>query len=228
MDEITLLGSFIMKVVINATLCDRIHLMDITEIEDYSLQEIKSGNRSEFAKLIDVHSNQIYRLALKLLNNPQDAEDVLQNTFLKAFQNINHFEGRSKISTWLYRIATNEALMIIRKQRPEVSISEESNEDNIEINSPIQFIDWCCLPESEMISSESNIELDNAIQRLSEALRIVFILRDIEGLSIKETSKVLNLTETAVKTRLLRARLNLREQLSTYYGDRLLARSKEK
>jgi RNA polymerase sigma-70 factor (ECF subfamily) len=158
-----------------------------------------------------------------MLDNPQDAEDVLQNTFLKAFQHINNFEGRSKISTWLYRIATNEALMIIRKKRPEVNISEETNEDNNDINSPSQFIDWCCLPESEMISSESNIELDNAIQRLSEALRIVFILRDIEGLSIQETSKVLNLTETAVKTRLLRARLNLREQLSAYYSDRLMA-----
>jgi len=197
------------------------------EHNEYSIQEIISGNRSEFAKLIDAHSNQIYRLAQKMLNNPQDAEDVLQNTFLKAFQNINHFEGRSKISTWLYRIATNEALMIIRKQHPEVNIGEEYGEEDNEINSPIQLIDWCCLPESEMVSSESRKELDNAIQRLSEALRIVFILRDIEGLSIQETSKILNLTETAVKTRLLRARLNLREQLSTYYGDRFLARSKE-
>ncbi len=201
--------------------------MNKETINDYSVQEIKSGNRSEFAKLIDTHSNQIFRLALKMLNNPQDAEDVLQNTFLKAFQNISHFEGRSKISTWLYRIATNEALMTIRKQRPEVNIGEELNEDDDDINSPIQFIDWCCLPESEMVSTESRNELDNAILRLSEALRIVFILRDIEGLSIQETSKVLNLTETTVKTRLLRARLNLREQLSTYYGDRFLARSKE-
>lgn len=211
----------------NATLFDRIHLMNTTDINEYSLLEIRSGNRAEFAKLIDAHSNQIYRLALKMLSNPQDAEDVLQTTFLKAFQNINKFEGRSKISTWLYRIATNEALMIIRKQRPEVDISEESDEDNNDINSPVQFIDWCCLPESEMVSSESKVELDNAIQRLSEALRIVFILRDIEGLSIQETSKVLNLTETAVKTRLLRARLNLREQLSAYYGDRLLAGEKK-
>lgn len=197
--------------------------MITTEENEYSIEKIKSGNRAEFAKLIDVHSNQIYRLALKMLNNQQDAEDVLQNTFLKAFQKINHFEGRSKVSTWLYRIAANEALMIIRKQRPEVNIDEETDEDNNDINSPNQFIDWCCLPESEMVSSESKNELDNAIQRLSDALRIVFILRDIEGLSIQETSKVLNLTETAVKTRLLRARLNLREQLSEYYGDRLMA-----
>jgi len=200
--------------------------MNTTENNDYSIEEIVSGNRIEFVKLVEAHSNQIYRLALKILNNPQDAEDVLQNTFLKAFQNINTFEGRSKISTWLYRIATNEALMIIRKQHPEVNISEETDEDSNDINSPVQFIDWCCLPESEMVSSESKKELDNSIQRLSYALRIVFILRDIEGLSIQETSKVLNLSETAVKTRLLRARLNLREQLSAYYGDRLLAGEK--
>ena len=201
--------------------------MDTTRISEYSLKEIQSGNRSEFAKLIEIHSNQIFRLALKILNNSQDAEDVLQNTFLKAFQNINNFEGRSKISTWLYRIATNEALMIIRKQKPEVNISEESDEDNKEINSPNLFVDWCCLPESELISSESKIELDNAIQRLSDALRIVFILRDIEGLSIQETSKILNISETAVKTRLLRARLHLREQLSAYYGERLMAGDKK-
>jgi RNA polymerase sigma-70 factor (ECF subfamily) len=204
-------------------LIDRKHLMDTTNISEYSLKEIQSGNRAEFAKLIEIHSNQIYRLALKMLNNSQDAEDVLQNTFLKAYQNINNFEGRSKISTWLYRIATNEALMILRKQKPEVNISEELDEDNKEINSPNLFVDWCCLPEGELISSESKIELDNAIQRLSDALRIVFILRDIEGLSIHETSKILNLSETAVKTRLLRARLHLREQLSAYYGERLMS-----
>jgi RNA polymerase sigma-70 factor (ECF subfamily) len=201
--------------------------MSTSDTNDYSLQEIQSGNRSEFAKLINAHSNQIYRLAIKMLNNPQDAEDVLQNTFVKALQSINLFEGRSSISTWLYRIATNEALMIIRKQRPEVIISEVDDEDNNDIYSPIQLIDWCCLPESETLSSESKLELEKAIQNLSETLRIVFILRDIEGLSIQETSQVLNLTETAVKTRLLRARLNLREHLSAYYGDRFLARSKE-
>jgi RNA polymerase sigma-70 factor (ECF subfamily) len=198
--------------------------METTEASNYSLEEIRSGNRSEFARLIDTHSNQIYRVALKMLNNPQDAEDVLQNTFLKAFQKIHLFEGRSKISTWLYRIATNEALMMIRKQRPEIDITEASNEDDNDINSPSVFIDWCCLPENELVSTESKQELDRAILRLSETLRIVFILRDIEGLSIQETSQILNISETAVKTRLLRARLNLREQLSTYYGDRFLAR----
>jgi len=199
--------------------------MDNQENSGYSLKEVQKGNRSEFAKLINAHSNQIFRLAIKILGNEQDAEDVLQNTFLKAFQKIGSFEGRSNVSTWLFRIATNEALMLIRKQKPEMNVSEFSDEDIDEVESPVQFIDWCCLPESELMSDETRHMMDKAIYQLSEALRIVFILRDIEGLSIQETSQVLDLSETAVKTRLLRARLKLREQLSTYFGERLTDRS---
>ncbi|HKZ43552.1 MAG TPA: sigma-70 family RNA polymerase sigma factor [Anaerolineales bacterium] len=199
--------------------------MDNHDNNEYSLKEVQAGNRSEFAKLIDVHSDQIFRLAIKILGNEQDAEDVLQNTFLKAFQKIGSFEGRSNVSTWLYRIATNEALMTIRKRRPEINISEFTNEENEEIESPIQFIDWCCLPENELLSEETREVMDEAINQLSEALKIVFILRDIEGVSIQETGQILNLSETAVKTRLLRARLKLREKLTTYFGERLTDRS---
>jgi RNA polymerase sigma-70 factor (ECF subfamily) len=94
-------------------------------------------------------------------------------------------------------------------------------EDDDEIQHPTQFTDWCCLPEKDLLSDEARKHLDDAIRRLPEKLQVVFLLRDIEGLSIRETSEALDLTETAVKTRLLRARLNLREQLSTYYGERL-------
>jgi RNA polymerase sigma-70 factor (ECF subfamily) len=129
--------------------------------------------------------------------------------------------------SWLYRIAANEALMMIRKQRPETTLTDTSLEDDEgEDYSPVQFVDWCCLPEDELLSSEARSRLDRAIQHLPEKLRIVFILRDLEGLSIEETSQALNLSQTAVKTRLLRARLNLREQLSSYYGERLRDRSK--
>jgi RNA polymerase sigma-70 factor (ECF subfamily) len=188
---------------------------------EISLERLRSGDRAELARLVDAHSTQIYRLALKMLANPQDAEDVLQNTFLKAMQALPAFEGRSSLSTWLYRIAVNEALMLIRRSKPEVEIapSHEDEEDN---DLPLtQFTDWCCLPEGELMSSEAQTYLDRAIQELSETLRVVFILRDIEGLSIRETSAALGLSETAVKTRLLRARLKLRESLSKYYGQRL-------
>jgi RNA polymerase sigma-70 factor (ECF subfamily) len=194
----------------------------VVDIEqEFSLEALRKGDRDEFARLVDAYSNQIYRLGLKMLADPQDAEDVLQNTFLKALQSLANFEGRSSLSTWLYRIAVNEALMLLRKQRSETPVPGDQDSDDDENYFPVQFVDWCCLPEDELLSSEAKARLDRAIQKLPEKLRVVFILRDIEGLSIRETSQALGLTETAVKTRLLRARLNLREQLSVYYGERL-------
>lgn len=189
---------------------------------DISVEALRHGDRQEFARLVDAYSGPLMRLALKMLGNQSDAEDVLQNTFLKAFQHIQDFEGRSSLSTWLYRIASNEALMLIRKRRPEIDFSDSaSDDDEDQINYPDEFTDWCCLPEQEYLSVESRQALDRAVQNLRENLRIVFLLRDIEGLSILETSQALGLSETAVKTRLLRARLRLREELSSYYGERL-------
>ena len=104
---------------------------------------------------------------------------------------------------------------------PTVPVAMDYEGDDDEIQHPTQFTDWCCLPEDELLSAESKGHLDEAVRCLPEKLQVVFLLRDIEGLSIRETSETLGLTETAVKTRLLRARLNLREQLSTYYGERL-------
>jgi RNA polymerase sigma-70 factor (ECF subfamily) len=195
---------------------------------EFSIEALRSGDREEFSRLVDAYSGPIYRLALKMLGIQTDAEDVLQNTFLKAFQHIKAFEGRSSLSTWLYRIAANEALMLLRKQRPETPLSDLQPEDDENSDYfPEQFTDWCCLPEDEFLSSESRAALDRAVGHLPESQRIVFILRDIEGLSIQETGEALDLSETAVKTRLLRARLRLREELSIYYGERLDGRSKK-
>ena len=193
--------------------------------EQFSLEALRSGDRAEFARLVEAYSGPIYRLALKMLGHPQDAEDVLQNTFLKALQNLKTFEGRSSLSTWLYRIAVNEALMLVRKRKPEVVISDTTpeDEDSSDYN-PAEFTDWCCLPEEEFVSTESRQALDEAIRRLPEKLRVVFLLRDIEGLSIQETCGALGLSETAVKTRLLRARLRLREMLGSYFGERVAIR----
>jgi len=189
--------------------------------QEISLEALQAGDTAEFARLVDAYSTQIYRLALKMLGDEQDAEDVLQNTFMKALQAIEGFEGRSSLSTWLYRIAVNEALMLLRRQKPTIPVAMDYEDDDDDLQHPTQFTDWCCLPEEDLLSEEARAHLDQAIRRLPEKLRIVFLLRDIEGLSIRETSEALDLTETAVKTRLLRARLNLREQLSTYYGERM-------
>jgi RNA polymerase sigma-70 factor, ECF subfamily len=188
---------------------------------DISIEALRAGDRVHFSRLVDAYSTPIYRLALKMLGNEQDAEDVLQTTFIKAFQHVSNFEGRSSLSTWLYRIAANEALMSIRRKHPSISLDEELQDDDGNIQEPLEFADWSALPESDMLSAESRIVLDRAIEGLPIKLRAVFLMRDIEGLSIKETSEALDLTETAVKTRLLRARLFLREKLSGYFGERL-------
>ena len=188
---------------------------------EFDLVALQSGDRAEFALFVETYSGQVYRLALKMLQNPQDAEDILQETFIKAYKALPNFEGRSSLSTWLYRIATNEALMFLRKKRPEqVSVDEPlENEEGDE--RPRQIIDWCCLPENELMSSESRANLDHSVQQLPDSLRAVFLLRDIEGLSTRETAEVLDISESAVKTRLSRARFRLRELLSAYYSERM-------
>ncbi|MFO7583858.1 MAG: sigma-70 family RNA polymerase sigma factor [Anaerolineales bacterium] len=196
--------------------------MNETNTTEFSLALLKAGDRAEFARLVDAYTTPIYRLGLKMLGDSADAEDVLQNTFLKALQHLPNFEGRSSLSTWLYRIAANEALMMLRKRRPTIPVDENADDSDDDFT-PTQFTDWCCLPEQEFLTDESKRHLDLAIQRLPETLKVVFLLRDIEGLSIRETSEALGLSETAVKTRLLRARLHLRESLSSYYGERLNA-----
>jgi RNA polymerase sigma-70 factor (ECF subfamily) len=190
--------------------------------EVFSLDALRRGDKTEFARLVEAYYTLIYRLAIKMLNNPQDAEDILQETFLKAYRHLKDFDGRSSLSTWLYRIATNEALMFIRRQKPDAVSIEEPLEAEEGEQEPLQIVDWCCMPEQELLSAEAQRYLDLAVQNLSPSLRIVFVLRDIQGLSTLETGEVLNLSETAVKTRLSRARLRLREQLSGYYGGQLI------
>ena len=196
--------------------------MNTTMPTEISLEALIAGDRAEFARMVDLYSTPIYRLGLRMLGNPQDAEDILQNTFLNALTHLSAFQRRSSLSTWLYRIAANEALMLLRKKKLEVNLEDTETEENAEDLQPTQFVDWSALPEEELLSGEGKQVLDQAIQNLPESLRIVFLLRDIEGLSIKETADALNLTETNVKTRLLRARMFLREQLSTYYGEHLI------
>ena len=190
--------------------------------EEFSLQALREGDRAEFARLVDAYSEKIYRLALKMLRNEQDAEDVLQETFIKAYHGLQDFRGEAKISTWLYRIATNEALMLIRqREEDQRSLEAEQKTDQGETYSPLNLVDWCCLPEEELLSAEAMEYLDRAVQQLPEAMRAAFILRDIEGLSTRETADVLDISESAAKTRLSRARLRLRELLSGYYGQKV-------
>lgn len=195
---------------------------EFTKAEGFSLEALRNGDRVEYSKLVEAYYANIYRLAMKILGNQQDAEDVLQETFLKAYRHLKGFDGRSKLSTWLFRIATNEALTVLRRQRGNVVSIDEPLETEDGEQEPVQIVDWCCVPEKELMSQEVRKKLDQATDRLPHTLRVVFLLRDIENLSTQETAEVLGLSETAVKTRLSRARMHLREDLSAYFGDRLL------
>ncbi len=187
--------------------------------EDFSIEALQQGDKHEFARIVETYSGLVYHLAYKMMENEQDAEDVLQETFLKAYKGLKSFDGRSKVSSWLYRIAVNESLMILRKKRQQVFSIDEASDPLDESAEPLQIADWCCLPEEELMSEEARTHLDHAVEQLPPSLKIVFILRDLEGLSTAETGEVLNLSETAVKTRLSRARLRLRENLTDYFKE---------
>jgi len=185
------------------------------------LDALQRQDKQAFSQFVTAHSDKIYRLALKMLGNVQDAEDVLQETFIKAFNNIDGFEGRSQITTWLYRIAMNEALMLLRKRKRLLTNIDAGIEmDDGEVI-PKQIVDWCCLPEKELMTAETQQIISQAVDTLSEANRAAFLLRDVEGLSTREAADVLGISESALKVRLLRARLALREELTQYFADKM-------
>jgi len=193
------------------------------EDKDFSaafIDRLVAGDRAAFAELVELTSAKVYGLALRMLNNEQDAEDALQETFIKAFRALPAFERRSSITTWLYRIAANEALMVIRKRKPlgQVVEIDDAEED---VESLPEIVDWRGFPETELLSAETRKVLQEEIDKLSEPLKMVFILRDVEGFSGNETANILGIKEDAVKTRLVRARLKLRDGLSGYFRERM-------
>lgn len=185
-----------------------------------SIEALRAGDRAAFAAMVEACSPKIYRLALRMMGDAGEAEDILQETFLNAFRALAEFEGRSQPCTWLYRIATNQALMRLRRKTPERT-AVELDTDPESAPTPRELTDWCCLPEDEFMSSEAQAQLDQAVSQLSPALRATFILRDLQEFSTRETADILGISEAAVKTRLLRARLQLRELLSQYFAERV-------
>lgn len=183
------------------------------------LERVRAGDKSACAECIEHYAPGVYRLALRLTHNEVDAEDVVQETFLNAFKNIDNFEGRSGIATWLYRIAYNIVLMRQRDKSATLSIEGEVCED-AGTTVPEQLFDWCCLPEKDFQTEEVRTTLEQAIRRLPETLRAVFLLRELEGLSTQEVAESLQISTDVVKQRLHRARLWLREHLSAYFVER--------
>lgn len=189
--------------------------------ESELISRAKSGDQYAFSQLVNKYSEKIYNLSLRILRKKEDAEDILQETFLTVLQKINTFDGRSSFFTWIYRIATNAALMKLRKKKLNF-IDLPENPDYYESMQDKVFVDWSQDASLNVHNKEVRTILNNAIGELSEIYKTVFILRDIENLSIKETSKILNITEENVKIRLRRARQYLRDKLSDYFSERVV------
>ncbi len=186
----------------------------------------QAGDTAAFDELVSRYERKIYRLARNITNNDQDAEEVLQETFLKAYSHLNGFQGHSKFYTWLVRIAVNEALMKLRKRKSDRTISLDEGIDIGEDLMVREIAVWDDDPEQRYSQVELRAILDEAIASLRPAFRTVFVLRDIEELSTEETAQALDLSIPAVKSRLLRARLQLREKLTRFFkrkGDDVFA-----
>jgi RNA polymerase sigma-70 factor (ECF subfamily) len=179
---------------------------------------LQAGDKAACAQCVELHSPGVYRLALRLLSDEAEAEDVVQETFLSAFRAIDKFEWRAGLSTWLYRIAYNAAMMHLRRRQP-LAVSVEMPGEAGEDQEPRELFDWCCLPEQDFETAEARGQLEAAIRALPEKLRAVFVLRELEGLSTEATAETLGLSIENVKTRLHRARLWLRERLAGYFTE---------
>jgi len=178
----------------------------------------KNGDVAAFEQLVKRHDRKLLRIAQNVTHSTEDAQDAVQEAFLKAFQNLGQFREDSKFSTWLIRITVNQSLMKLRKLRAirEVSLDEDFQADADIL--PMEVTDWARNPEQLYWATELRNILIKTLKELRPILRTVFVLRDIEGLSIDQTAEVLNVSHTAVKARLWRARLQLRERLNKYFS----------
>jgi RNA polymerase sigma-70 factor (ECF subfamily) len=179
------------------------------------LEGLRKGEPDACTCLVKRFAPLVYAKALRMLGDPDEAEGVLQLTFIKACEKFATFEGRSGLGTWLYRIATNEALMELRRQTPMESIEDVAETIRPE-DIPQNLHTWPIDPSAAALDTELRGQLDTALAALPESLRTVFVLREIAGLSTEETATELGLGESAVKVRLHRARLRLRELLADY------------
>lgn len=176
---------------------------------------LRQRDPQAFATFFEMYADRVYRLAYGIVGNEADAEEAVQATFISALEAIDRFEQHARLGTWLYRIAYNHALMILRRRRPEESLPDEDGALPI----PAALADWSTLPEDRLLSREAQEILRQAIAALPITLRAAFVCRDIEGLSTADCAQIIGISEGALKVRLHRARLTLRERVSEYFGE---------
>lgn len=199
---------------------------EYTATQDEALVRIAQGGDSKaFDELVRRYRDKVYRLSYKILRHEDDAAEALQDAFLSAYRGLPRFKVESTFSTWLYRIATNASLMKYRKRRDHhVSLDQsQSGEEGAET---LDVPDWSSQPLQELLDSETRGVMEQGVEKLPEDLRTVFVLRDVEGLSNAEVAEILNLTVAAVKSRLHRARIVLRDRLNRYFADKISQRDR--
>lgn len=190
--------------------------MIVREDESLLVEAAKSGNHAAFEELVSRYEDKIFRLTRNIAENQEDAEDAMQDAFLKAYAHLHDFRGRSRFYTWLVRIAANEALMRLRRRRPnQFSIDEPIHGETDLLARDLE--DWQPNPEQTYARAEMGNIVRHLLEQMESEYRIVLVLRDVEGLSTQETADALGISVPAVKSRLLRGRLKLREKLNRYF-----------
>jgi len=181
------------------------------------------GEMAAWDELINRYERPVYSLAMRILRQAQDAEDVTQQTFISVMENLQGFRAEAKFSTWIMRIAANAAIKVIRKRQGMKTVSMDAgaspDDEGRPLVPPEYIADWKDVPEQLVRSHEVQELLEEALDQLDEKYRVVFILRDVEGLSVRETAEMIGQSESNTKVRLLRARLQLREQLTRALGN---------
>jgi len=192
----------------------------VNDTDEVLVRKAQEGDTRAFDELVVRYRDKVYRLAFKILRHEEDAAEALQDAFLSAFRGLKNFKAESTFSTWLYRIATNASLMKYRRRRDgHVSLEQSQSVDGD--SEPMQIPDWTAQPMKDLLNTETREVMQEGIEKLPEDLRTVFVLRDVEGLSNAEVADVLDLTVPAVKSRLHRARIALRNRLNRYFSDKM-------
>ncbi len=184
--------------------------------EEELIEQAQAGNRKALAELVKRYEQTVYNFSFKICRNREKAENTMQETFLSMVKNIKQFSGKSKLSTWLYTIVSNHCLMLARASKNKYFDSLDDEETLIDESN---IAEWKVTPDNVTENNELKTVLDKAIEKLPFEYRVVFLLRDVEGLSTKETGKITNLSIPAVKSRLHRARAFLRNELNKVFKD---------
>ena len=188
--------------------------------DDALVREAQQGDTRAFDELVVRYRDKVYRLSFKILRNEDDAAEALQDAFTSAFRGLKNFKSESTFSTWLYRVATNASLMKYRKRRDD-HLSLEQSQSAQRDAEPLAIPDWSQQPLEELLDAETRQVMEEGLRRLPEDLRTVFILRDEDGHSNAEVAEMLDLSVAAVKSRLHRARIALRDRLDRYFRDKM-------